>query len=37
VPMTPPPTTITSMCAPFAGITRIRFDGRRRSASLSAR
>ena len=45
-PMTPPPTTATSWCSdcegtayhpPFAGMTRIRFDGRRPGAALSAR
>src|SRR5216683_3291543 len=40
VPMTPPPATttsaVTATSTPFAGITRIRFNGRRRSASLSA-
>ena len=41
VPMTPPPATttsaVTAKSTPFAGITRIRYDGRRRAASLSAR
>src|SRR5439155_3519053 len=38
VPMTPPPAMTTSAVTPtpFAGITRIRYDGRRRAASLSA-
>src|SRR4029077_16532633 len=38
VPMTPPPAMTTSAvtATPFAGITRIRYDGRRRAASLSA-
>src|SRR5256885_16572442 len=36
--MTPPPAMTTSAvtATPFAGITRIRYDGRRRAASLSA-
>src|ERR1700759_3687796 len=38
--MTPPPamttSAVTATSAPFAGITRIRYDGRRRAASLSA-
>src|SRR3954467_6424577 len=44
-PIGPPPTTATSNCSdcaatdwpPYAGLTRIRFDGRRPGAALSAR
>jgi hypothetical protein len=46
MPIAPPPTTTTSgaldspelrMLPPYAGTTRIRFDGRRPGAALSAR